>query len=448
MLVIHNVRLLTMDHAKVIGNGFIVSENGRIIRVGDQSDFVASKYDPSATVIDGGGGWLLPAFIDAHSHLGLFNDSLDMEGSDGNEMTDPVTPHLRAIDGIHNADVCFREAVEGGVGIVMTGPGSGNVLGGQFALIKTYEKTVEDALIREPAAQKAAFGENPKRVYGKDNKSPQTRMGTAAIIREALSNAVDHKEKLDRYREKLEEYHQARKGSSDGTDRFDGTGEVPEMPEKPDTDLQAQSLIPVIEGKLPLKIHAHRQDDILTAIRICNEFNLTYTLEHCTEGHLIADILLREYRAGQAEGRGTGVHTNSGGKLNGIIVGPIIGDRSKPELSHMTLRTAAVLTDIGLPVALMTDHPEVPEQYLVLSAAIAVRGGLDEYRALEAITVRPAQILGIDDRYGSLREGKSADFCLFDRDPLDYRSRLRLFVGDGAIRYDASCEAEAAAGTK
>lgn len=427
MLIIYHVRVLAMDGSGVIENGYLKARDGRILEVGDMSRFDPEKAEAGATVIDGKGGWLLPALIDAHSHLGLFDDSLDMEGSDGNEMTDPVTPHLRAIDGIHNADVCFREALEGGVGIVMTGPGSGNVLGGQFALLKTYERTVEDALICEPAAQKAAFGENPKRVYGKENKSPQTRMGTAAILREALSEAIEYKEKLDGYREKLSEYERALKDDSE---------DPPERPEKPDIDLRSESLIAVIEGRLPLKIHAHRQDDILTAVRVCNEFGLTYTLEHCTEGHLIADVLLREYRAGQEEGRGSGVRSGSGGKLKGIIVGPIIGDRSKPELSNMTLKTAAVLTETGLPVALMTDHPCVPQQYLMLSAALAIRGGLPEEKALEAVTIRPAEILGIDDRYGSLSPGKIASFCLYDRDPLDYRSKVLLFIGEGIIRFD------------
>lgn len=427
MLVIYNVRILTMDGSRIIENGHIIARDGLILRIGEGSPRIPEDAGQDVTMIDGKGGCLLPSLIDAHSHLGLFNDSLDMEGSDGNEMTDPVTPHLRAIDGIHNADVCFREAVEGGVGIVMTGPGSGNVLGGQFALVKTYERTVEDAILREPAAQKAAFGENPKRVYGKENKSPQTRMGTAAILREALSEAIEYREKLDRFREKLDEYNDARQ-----SDRED----PPDRPDKPDIDLQAESLIPIVEGRLPLKIHAHRQDDILTAVRICNEFSLTYTLEHCTEGHLIADVLLKEYRAGQAEGRGSGTRSGKGGKLIGIVIGPIIGDRSKPELSHLTLKTAAILANAGLPVALMTDHPCVPQQYLLLSASLAVRGGLDEQAALEAITIRPAGILGIDDQYGSLTEGKAADFCLFDRDPLDCRGRVRLFVGGGVIRYD------------
>ncbi|NLW88372.1 MAG: amidohydrolase [Clostridiaceae bacterium] len=426
MMIIHNVKLMTMDPKGVIENGCIVVRDGRIDQVMNRSDWNRMDYPADIEIIDGKGGTVTPAFIDAHSHLGLFDDSLDMEGSDGNEMTDPITPHLRAIDGIHNADVSFREAMEGGVGVVMTGPGSGNVLGGQFAIIRTYEKTVEDALVCEPAAQKAAFGENPKREYGKDNKSPQTRMGTAALLRQALREAVAYKEKQSLYEEKLAAYRAAVEEKAE---------DIPEKPEKPDPDMPAESMLPVIEGKIPLKIHAHRQDDILTAIRICNEFGLTYTLEHCTEGHLISDVLVKEYNAGQSEGRGSG--NGPGGRLRGIVIGPIIGFRSKPELSNLTIRTAAVLANKGLPVAVMTDHPCVPQQYLVLSAAIAVSGGMSEQKAIEAITIRPAEIMGIDDRYGSLTEGKEADFCLFDRNPLDYRAKLLLFVGRGKIRYEA-----------
>lgn len=436
MLIIKNAKVVSMDRNGIIENGYLTADKGVILQIGEMKDFDTIRISVDSIVIDGKGGWLLPAFIDAHSHLGLFNDSLDSEGSDGNEMTDPITPQMRAIDGIHNADVCFREAYEGGVGVVMTGPGSGNVLGGQFAIVKTYERTVEKALIRAPGAQKAAFGENPKRVYGKDNKTPQTRMGTASLLREALLNAIDYREKLERFNEKLVEYDNA---------QLSPDKDKPDYPDKPEPDIQAESLLPVVEGKLPLKIHAHRQDDLLTAVRICNEFGLTYTLEHCTEGHLIADILFEEYEAGQAEGRGTGVN-GTGGKLLGVVVGPIIGDRSKPELSNLSLKTASVLRAAGLPVAIMTDHPCVPQQYLALSAALSVRGGMSETNALEAITILPAQILGISDSFGSLKEGKSADFSLFNGNPFDYRSKLMVFAGGGVIRFDP--EGIAQAGTK
>ena len=454
MLLITHAVINTMTDEGTISDGYIICENDRIIEVGNMIDFNQNhnKVEGIACdVIDAAGAVLFPGFIDAHSHLGLFNDSLDVEGSDGNEMTDPITPELRAVDGIHNGDVCFREAYEGGVALVMTGPGSGNVLGGQFALIKTYERTVDRALIHSYAAQKAAFGENPKRVYGKDNKSPQTRMATAALLRESLWKALDYKDKWDKYHLDLEQYDQDLKVFEDASAikaadvAEEASAEVsevrvdedrPERPERPDKDLQCESLLPLIDGSIPLKIHAHRQDDILTAIRVCNEFSLKYTLEHCTEGHLIADILSEEYHAGQNEQRGIGMPNGKGGQLLGIIVGPIIGDRSKPELSNLTIKTAGVLRRAGLPVAIMTDHPCVPQQYLALSAAVSVKGGMTPEEAIQGITTIPARILGVDSDFGSIESGKMADFTLFDRDPFEYTSRVIMFVGAGKVRFD------------
>jgi len=449
-LVTHAV-IRTMSDAGTIEDGYLLCDKDRIISVGPMHDFDQEQTDFECTVVDAGGAVLLPGFIDAHSHLGLFNDSLDVEGSDGNEMTDPITPELRAIDGIHNGDACFKEAYEGGVAVVMTGPGSGNVLGGQFALIKTYERTVDRALIRSFAAQKAAFGENPKRVYGKDNKSPQTRMATASLLRESLWKAIDYKEKWDKYTSDLEQYEHdirafedaSKPSSSDAKVSTEGMlvesreiEDKPERPDRPEKDLQCESLLPVINGCIPLKIHAHRQDDILTAIRLCNEFSLKYTLEHCTEGHLIADVLKEEYVNGQHESRGIGFPSGRGGKLLGLVVGPMIGDRSKPELSNLTIKTASVLNEAGLPVAIMTDHPCVPQQYLALSAAISVKGGMSTDDAIRSITINPARILGVDSDYGSIESGKKADFTLFDRDPFDYVSRVIMFVGDGEVRFD------------
>ncbi len=433
MIVLVHARLLTMDGRGIIEDGFIAADNGVILEVGPTEmlptgkEWESKKWSESDVVVDAGGGWVLPGFIDAHSHIGLFDDSLDLEGSDGNELTDPITPYLRAIDGIHNADVCFREAYEAGVSVVMTGPGSGNVMGGQFALLRTYERTVDRAVIAEPGAQKAAFGENPKRVYGQDKKSPSTRMGIAGLLRDTLFATLEYAEKLDIYRTKMTEYEEA---------KASGDEDAPERPDKPDFDFEAESLLSVVTGRLPLKIHAHRQDDILTAVRICNEFGVTYTLEHCTEGHLIADVLYDEYVAGLEPGRGTGNREAKGGRLLGIVVGPIIGDRSKPELSHLMPETAERLRRTGLPVAIMTDHPCVPEQYLATSAALAVKAGMPYEAALRAITSTAAEILGISDCFGSLTVGKTADFTLFTGDPFDYRSRVRLFVGGGAVRYD------------
>jgi len=265
-------------------------------------------------------------------------------------------------------------------------------------------------------------------------------MGTAGLLRDALFKAVEYQEKWDEYHTKKTEYEEAvvRK------DEY-----YPDAPERPDFDLQLESLRPVLSGSIPLKIHAHRQDDILTAVRICNEFGLKYTLEHCTEGHLIADVLRDEYIAGQAPGRGTGNRDGKGGTLLGVIVGPTLGERSKPELSSHTIVTAGVLHREGLPVAIMTDHPSMPQQYLSLSAALAVKGGMPVMDALASITLTAAKICGISDRYGSLREGKSADFTLFSGDPFDYFSKVLLFAAQGHVYFDpAHLYADAAEGTK
>ena len=430
MLYIYShAHIITMDQNGEYENGYICTDtaNGRILDIGPMTDFAHLSYlsREDVRIIDLDGSWILPAFIDSHSHLGLFDDGLDFEGDDGNEDTDPITPQVRAIDGVFNGDPCFREAYEAGVGIVMTGPGSGNVMGGQFAILKTYEKTVDRAIINAFAAQKAALGENPKRVYGKDNKTPATRMGSAALLRDILYKAKDYENKWTRYQKKADEYLAADKEDSDDED-----------PEPPDFDLQLDSLLPLLRGQIPLKIHAHRQDDILTAVRLCNEFGLSYTLDHCTEGYLIADILADEYQAGHAPGRGTGNREALGGRLMGVIIGPVISDRSKPELSNLSLRSAGTLKAAGLPVCVMTDHPCVPQQYLSLSAALTVRGGMDSQTALQAITTEPARLLGIDRDYGSLAVGKMADMTVFTEHPFSYQARVRLFVGGGVGRYD------------
>ena len=429
MFICKNARIVTMDERGVIENGFVGIEQGRIARLGAMTEYDEDESLHEVLSLDG--AWVLPGFIDSHSHLGLFDDGLDFEGDDGNEDTDPITPQIRGIDGIFNADQCFREAYEAGVSLVMTGPGSGNVMGGQFAVLRTYEKTVERAVVNAFAAQKAALGENPKRVYGKDNKTPATRMGSAALLRDVLYRARDYDKKWLLYDKRAAAYSE---------DRDE------EEPEAPDFDLQLDSLRMLLHGEVPLKIHAHRQDDILTAVRLCNEFGLCYSLDHCTEGHLIADVLCEEYLAGQKDGRGTGNCVQAGGRLLGVIVGPIICDRAKPELANLSLRAAATMKKAGLPVCIMTDHPCVPQQYLALSASLTVKGGMSVSDALASITIEPARLLGLEDEYGSLRVGKIADLTVFSEDPFSYRSRVRLFVGGGVVRYDPeglwSCAAE------
>ena len=435
-MIIYNAEMYTMTSSEPIRDGYVVFDDKKILEVGSGDGWRSTvtrdvRAGETEEMIDAKGARLYPGFIDAHSHIGLFDDGLDDEGSDGNEIVSPISPDLRAIDGILYADRCFREAREAGVTLVAAGPGSANIVGGQFAILSTYGRTLDRALVEPYCAMKAALGENPKMCYGKENKAPQTRMGNAALLRSVLSETIEYYEKKLQSEEKWKEYNDPDR--KDGDDR-------PERPDVFEKDMELEAMIPVIKGEKPLKIHAHRQDDILTAVRIANEFDLKYTLDHCTEGHLIADILKEEYESGQNENRGLGILSDKekpgGGKLLGIIVGPIIGDRSKPELSNMTVETAGELYRAGLPVAIMTDHPCVPEQYLALSSALAVKGGLPEVAGIEAITSTAARILGIEDRYGSIAVAKAPDLVLVDGDPLDLKSDIRLVIGGGRIVTD------------
>lgn len=349
------------------------------------------------TVIDGKGGVVTPGFIDPHCHIGLWEDGQRDEDGDGNEESDPCTPQMRAIDAINPFDPCFREAVEGGITSVMTGPGSANVIGGQFAFIKTYGTNIDKMIIKAPAAMKVAFGENPKSVYGKRNTAPGTRMGTASILREALHKARKYKEAQER-------------------------GWADPKKDAPDLDMKHEALLPVLEGKLPLKIHAHRADDMLTAIRICREFNLRYTLDHCTEGHRIVEDLYEEYRTG---------------RLIGVITGPLISERCKPELAHQSIQNPGILSNRGICTGIMTDHPVIPVQYLPLTAAIAAREGMEEQKALEAITIRAAELCGAKSRVGSLEPGKDGDVVLLNGHPFDYKTKILCTIIDGQLVYRA-----------
>lgn len=384
MILIKNGTVLTMA-GEIIENGEVLIDDGKILKVGKNL-----SYSGEVKVLDADGGYIMPGIIDAHCHIGMWEDAVGFEGADGNEATDPATPHLRAIDAINPMDRCFKEAYENGVTCVCTGPGSANVIGGTFTIIKTKGIRVDDMIVKEPAAMKVAFGENPKSTYDDKHQMPTTRMAIAAILRDYLYRVKD--------------YMKAKK---------DGEKDEDDMPE---FDIKMESLIPVMEGKIPLKAHAHRADDIFTAIRIAKEFNLKLTLDHCTEGHLIAKELSKEgYPA---------------------IVGPSLTERSKIELRELTFETAAALSREGIKIALMTDHPVIPVHYLPLCAALAVKAGLDENTALCAITINPAQILGIDDRVGSIEEGKDADIAIFDRHPLDIQSKTKYVLIDGKIAFE------------
>ena len=381
MIFIKDAKIYTMA-GEIIKKGSILIEGSKIKEIGE--DLQAPE---GAEIIEAEGKLVFPGMIDAHCHLGLWEDSIGFEGADGNEMTDPVTPHLRAIDGINPSDITFTEAVEGGITAVATGPGSANVIGGQFAAIKTYGNRVDDMIIKEPIAMKVAFGENPKRVYNDKKKAPSTRMATAAILRDTLTKA-------NRYKEKL----------------LEANGDKTKLP---NYDSKLEALLPVLEGRIPLKAHAHRADDIFTAIRIAKEFNLKITLEHCTEGHLIADQLA-------AEG-------------HYAIVGPSFGFRTKFELKNKSFDTPGVLSRAGVKVAIMTDHPVIPVQYLPMCAALSWKSGMEEEEALKAITIYPAEILGLEDRIGSIEVGKDADIVIWEGHPFDLQAKVLYTIIDGRI---------------
>lgn len=383
MILIKNGRILTMAD-KDYERGSILIDDGKIIAVGESVEAPAD-----ALVIDAEGKIVMPGIIDAHCHLGMWEDSIGFEGADGNEMTDPVTPQLRAIDAINPMDRTFEEAREGGITTVCTGPGSANVIGGTFVTIKTYGKRIDDMIIKEPAAMKIAFGENPKRVYSERKQSPSTRMATAAILREQLMKAKAYKEKLE-------------KAKSDPDN-------------KPELDVKMEALLKVINKEIPLKAHAHRADDIFTAIRIAKEFDVDITLDHCTEGHLIADELAKE------------------GKC--VISGPHLTERSKHELKNKSFQSPVALWKAGVKFCIMTDHPVIPIQHLPVCAGYVVKEGLDEMEALKAITIYPAEILGIADRVGSIEIGKDADIVVFDGHPFNSTSKTQAVLIDGQVVY-------------
>lgn len=388
-MLIYNAKIITMTGTDY-ENGYILTDGDKIADVGDMSSL---SIGISENDINAEGKTVYPGFIDCHSHIGVWEDGLGFEGADGNEETDPATPNLRALEAINPMDRCFDEAARAGVTAVVNGMGSANAIGGTFLAMKTAgSRRIDKRIIKEPVAVKFALGENPKSVYNDKDSAPITRMATAAIIREQLSKA---KRYLDDYID-----YESSLGTEDELDR-------------PDYDAKCEALLPLLKREIPAHFHCHRADDIFTAIRLATEFNLDYVLIHATEGHLIADELKEE-----------GCR---------VVVGPVLCDRSKPELKNHTIGTAAALHKAGVPFAICTDHPVVPEQYLPLSAGLAVRGGLDRYEALKAITVNPAEIAGIADRVGSIEVGKDADLVLFSADPLEVLTTPDMVIINGKI---------------
>lgn len=363
-------------------SGTVLIEAGKVLAVGENL-----AVPESATVIDATGKFVLPGFIDAHTHLGIAEEIYQIEGDDLNEVSDPVTPQLRAIDAINPEDLAFTDALSGGVTAVYTGPGSANVIGGEGVVLKTAGTVVDRMVLRTPAGLKVALGENPKRVYGGQKKSPGTRMMTAALMRETFVRA-------ENYLRHLAETN-------------------PEK--KPDRDLRLEAIARVLTGEVPLRAHAHRADDIMTAIRLAEEFQVRICIEHGTEGHKVIDELARREIP--------------------VVVGPAIANRAKVELKDRTLKTAGILSQAGVKVALMTDHPVVPIQHLSLCAALAAREGMEAEAALKAITINAAEILGVADRVGSIAPGKDADLVILSGHPLEIGTRvLRVFV-DGVEQW-------------
>ena len=373
-MLLTNCRIVTMED-KIIENGFIKITNGKIALIGEMS--LVLKNDTEETK-DLKGKSVYPGFIDAHCHLGMWEDHIGEEGSDGNEITDPLLPQLRAIDAINPVDRCFEEARQAGVTTVATGPGSANVMSGMFSAVKTVGKYIDDMVIMENVGFKFALGENPKKCYGRKGKTPSTRMGSAALLREQLSKAKKYCDQIN-------------------------LANIDSDEKEPTFDVKCEALIPLIEKDVKAHIHAHRADDILTAIRICNEFEIEYILVHCTEGYMIVDKLLQE----NAE----------------VIIGPYLSDRSKPELKNLTPESPALMVKGGVHPSICTDHPVTPIQYLPLCAGIAVKEGMKHEDALKSITIIPARQLGLDGRIGSIKEGKDADLIVFDGDPLSVYSK-------------------------
>lgn len=364
MLLVHG-NILTMEDMNY-PDGYIRIEGSEIREIGPMSEVPADE-----TVIDLDSKTVLPGFIDAHCHLGMWEDGLGFEGDDGNESTDPVTPQLRAIDALNPLDRTFEEAWKGGITTVLTGPGSANPIAGQWAAIKTKGRRIDDMIIDAAIGMKFALGENPKNVYNEKNVTPITRMATASLIRDQLRKAeryLDDKERADE------------------DEDFD----------EPEYDAKCEALIPVLKRKQKAFFHCHRADDIFTAIRIAREFKLDLVLVHATEGYMVRDLL-------------------AGENLR-VIAGPVLCDRSKPEMRNLNIEGPALLHDVGIHAALCTDHPVIPIQYLPLCAGLTVGAGLEKEEALKSITIYAAEAAGIEDRVGSIAPGKDADLVIYEED--------------------------------
>lgn len=369
MILIKNANVYTMDNQGLIENGYVLIDDDKISSVGSMKNLP----NVDAEVIDADGRCVTPGFIDAHCHLGMWEDSLGFEGNDGNESTSPVTPYLRAIDGMNVADITFAESLAVGVTTACIGPGSANPVAGVFSTLHTYGDVADNMLITPQAAMKFSMGENPKRIHGKNGKEPVTRMGTAALIREALYKAK----------------------------------------ESSDTDFRMAELKKVVNGELDAKFHAHRADDICTAIRIAKEFDLKFSIEHATDALAVADYL-----------------KENNVRLN---LGPFLTDRSKPEMKSLSFDTPCELIEKGFNIAMISDHPASNGNMLPLNAAYLMKNGISEYESLKTITSNAAANINIDKMYGSITPGKKADILLLSGKPLDFMSKVDTIYVNGKI---------------
>ncbi len=382
MLLIKNANLLSMADDKeeivdILVDGKVISKIGKLN---------AEDY-PNAEVIDAKERLVTPGLVDGHCHIGMSEDGIRIEGQDTNELSHPMVPHMRAIDAIKPQDIAFKEARDAGITTVVTGPGSGEVISGTFCAMKTHGQSMLDMCFKEEVAMKMALGENPKRVFGAKDRLPQTRMGTAALMREYLTKA--------------KVYHEKKEAAKTNKDA-----------KEPEFDIILDSLSKVFNG-LMVKIHAHQQDDIVTAIRIGEEFGLNYSIEHCTEGYLIPNIL-KDHNVP-------------------IIIGPTLGTRVKYELRHMTFDSGKVLYDNGIDFAIMTDHPVIPLANTLTQAGLFVKHGTPFKQVLKSLTIIPAKFCGIDDKVGSIEVGKDADIVIWSGDPFHYLTQADTVIVNGEV---------------
>lgn len=378
-----NAKIQTM-RGTTIDDGYLIIQDGKIKEFGDMKDVPTTTGEHS---IDLEGKLLIPGFIDAHTHLGMNEDGVGEEGDDTNEMADPVTSHVRALDAIDPLDVCFDEARAAGVTTLCVSPGSANPIAGQIVAIKSLPVNwVDKMVLKEPLAMKFALGENPKRVYGTGrDETPYSRMATAAIIRENLAKAQRYQQEIDKAKAEDEDL--------------------------PEIDFKLEALLPVINREIKAHFHAHRAYDTLSAIRIAEEFNLDYSIIHCTEGHRIADVLAEK-----------GVRP---------IIGPLLSTRTKPELSNSKMENCADMIHAGVEVAICTDHPVIPVSLLALSASLAADGRITQEQALQTLTYWAAKAVGLEDRVGSIANGLDADLLVFSGDPLAVNSHPEMVFING-----------------